>query len=87
MGNICGGGPKPTNDKTLDDKKDKKKLNLESFNFHRKTRFANDYKMGKELGQGAFGKVRACEHRVSGQNFAVKMLSKSAMKSEHIEEF
>ena len=56
MGNICGGTPKPENVKMVN----QLKLNLEDFNFHKKTRFIADYTMGKTLGNGAYGLVREC---------------------------
>lgn len=36
-----------------------------------------DYELGDILGQGAFGVVRVATHRVTGQRFACKTLSKS----------
>ena len=40
------------------------------------------YKIGQILGQGAFGEVRRCMHRISGANRAVKVLKKSSMDEE-----
>jgi serine/threonine protein kinase len=37
------------------------------------------YKIGKVLGEGAFGEVRLCTHRVSKEKRAVKLLKKEAM--------
>lgn len=35
-----------------------------------------DYKIGDVLGSGSFGEVRTCEHIVSGQRRAVKIINK-----------
>eukprot|EP01062_Namystynia_karyoxenos_P064666 TRINITY_DN576_c0_g4_i2.p1 TRINITY_DN576_c0_g4~~TRINITY_DN576_c0_g4_i2.p1 ORF type:complete len:595 (+),score=144.38 TRINITY_DN576_c0_g4_i2:87-1871(+) len=40
----------------------------------------NDYTIVANLGQGAFGKVRLCEHNVSKQLYAVKCLSKELLR-------
>jgi len=40
------------------------------------------YKIGKVLGEGAFGEVRLCTHRESGEKRAVKVLRKDAMDEE-----
>ena len=40
------------------------------------------YKIGKVLGEGAFGEVRLCTHRESGDKRAVKVLRKDAMDEE-----
>ena len=37
------------------------------------------YKIGKVLGEGAFGEVRLCTHRQSKEKRAVKLLKKEAM--------
>lgn len=41
------------------------------------------YKIGKKLGEGAFGEVRTCKHLESGQLRAVKVLKKSIMNINH----
>ena len=40
------------------------------------------YKIGKILGEGAFGEVRLCTHRESGEKRAVKVLRKDAMDED-----
>eukprot|EP01065_Artemidia_motanka_P019681 TRINITY_DN2347_c0_g1_i1.p1 TRINITY_DN2347_c0_g1~~TRINITY_DN2347_c0_g1_i1.p1 ORF type:complete len:573 (+),score=131.41 TRINITY_DN2347_c0_g1_i1:55-1719(+) len=40
----------------------------------------NDYTIVANLGRGAFGKVRLCEHNVSKQLYAVKCLSKDSLR-------
>jgi len=40
------------------------------------------YKIGKVLGEGAFGEVRLCTHRETGEKRAVKVLKKDAMDEE-----
>lgn len=40
------------------------------------------YRIGKVLGEGAFGEVRLCVHRDSGAQRAVKVLRKSHMDEE-----
>jgi len=37
------------------------------------------YKIGKSLGEGAFGDVRLCTHRLSNEKRAVKVLKKESM--------
>jgi calcium-dependent protein kinase len=37
------------------------------------------YKIGKVLGEGAFGEVRLCTHRSSKEKRAVKVLKKESM--------
>jgi calcium-dependent protein kinase len=43
------------------------------------------YKIGKVLGEGAFGEVRLCTHRESGEKRAVKVLKKVDMEQEEID--
>ena len=38
--------------------------------------FRSNYKIGKVLGEGAYGEVRQCTHRESKQKRAVKVLKK-----------
>merc|ERR1712166_1125335 len=40
------------------------------------------YKIGKILGEGAFGEVRLCTHRTTSEKRAVKVLRKEAMNKE-----
>eukprot|EP00897_Mesotaenium_endlicherianum_P003008 jgi/Mesen1/2735/ME000169S01915 len=39
------------------------------------------YEVGPVLGSGQFGCVRSCTHRTTGEKFAVKVISKSSLKS------
>ena len=39
-----------------------------------------DYELGELLGEGAFGVVRRCVHRKTGQEFACKTVVKSQLK-------
>lgn len=92
MGNVCGGGPKHQKDHKPDSTLDPSflkqfKLDLGQFNFHKKHKFDQDYRIGKQLGKGAFGLVRACEHKVSNQKYAVKILSKAQMNADNVKEF
>eukprot|EP01069_Polyplicarium_translucidae_P002136 Polyplicarium_translucidae@DN1930_c0_g1_i4.p1 len=41
------------------------------------------YKIGKVLGSGAFGQVRECAHRQSGELFAVKIMEKKSQERGH----
>ena len=42
----------------------------------------DSYKIGKVLGEGAFGEVRLCTSRESGEKRAVKVLKKDQMDEE-----
>ena len=42
----------------------------------------DQYKIGKVLGEGAFGEVRLCTHRFSNEKRAVKVLKKETMDEE-----
>lgn len=37
------------------------------------------YKIGKELGRGAFAVVKECTHKVTGQRYAIKVIDRQAM--------
>jgi serine/threonine protein kinase len=41
-----------------------------------------NYKIGKVMGKGAFGKVNLAIHRLSGKFVALKSISKQAMTEE-----
>ena len=43
------------------------------------------YKMGKTLGIGAFGKVKLAVHEITGQKVAIKIVNKKDMKRERRE--
>jgi calcium/calmodulin-dependent protein kinase I len=40
---------------------------------------ADIYKVGKELGRGAFAVVKECQHKQSGRKYAVKIIDRNAM--------
>jgi serine/threonine protein kinase len=42
------------------------------------------YVFGKTLGQGAFGLVRLCMHKVSGKTFAIKIMDKIQIAKHQI---
>jgi calcium-dependent protein kinase len=42
----------------------------------------DSYKIGKVLGEGAFGEVRLCTQRETGEKRAVKVLKKDAMDDD-----
>ena len=44
----------------------------------------DQYKIGSKLGEGAFGEVRLCTHRVSHEQRAVKVLKKETMDEEEM---
>ncbi len=44
-----------------------------------KTTVADIYKVGKELGRGAFAVVKECTHKGSGRKYAVKIIDRNAM--------
>merc|ERR1711885_28643 len=45
----------------------------------------DSYKIGKVLGEGAFGEVRLCTHRTTKEKRAVKVLKKENMDKEEQE--
>ena len=42
------------------------------------------YKLGKTLGQGAFGLVRLCTHTASQKEFAIKIMTKKQIEKQKI---
>jgi calcium/calmodulin-dependent protein kinase I len=42
------------------------------------------FELGEELGRGAFSVVRKTRHRKSGREFAVKILDRASMDSDHV---
>mgnify|MGYP006102335215 CR=1 FL=1 len=42
------------------------------------------YEFGKMLGKGAFGEVRQCKHKSSGQIFAIKIMRKKDIEKQSI---
>lgn len=45
-----------------------------------------NYKLGKTLGIGSFGKVKIAEHALTGHKVAVKILNRRKIKSMEMEE-
>jgi serine/threonine protein kinase len=45
-------------------------------------RFGDVYKMGKELGSGAFSIVKSGQHKQTGESFAIKIVTKSKLTQE-----
>ncbi len=43
-----------------------------------------NYIIGKTLGEGAFAKVKAATHVISGQQVAIKIISKNKIKEEYV---
>ena len=55
-------------------------LSVKQFSsFKQITKFSEHYKIGKELGSGAFGTVKIGTHRVSGVPCAIKIIKKSSL--------
>lgn len=48
--------------------------------------YLQDYRLGKVLGIGSFGKVRVAEHAVTGHKVAIKILSKRKIRAMDMEE-
>ncbi|KAK4409827.1 SNF1-related protein kinase catalytic subunit alpha KIN10 [Sesamum angolense] len=48
--------------------------------------FMRNYKLGKTLGIGSFGKVRIAEHTLTGHKVAVKILNRKKIKNMDMEE-
>lgn len=45
-----------------------------------------NYKLGKTLGHGSFGKVKIAEHVLTGHKVAIKILNRRKMKQQGMEE-
>lgn len=45
-----------------------------------------NYRLGKTLGHGSFGKVKIAEHIRTGHKVAIKILNRRRMKSPDMEE-
>ncbi|XP_016456614.1 SNF1-related protein kinase catalytic subunit alpha KIN10 isoform X1 [Nicotiana tabacum] len=50
------------------------------------TPFLRNYRLGKTLGHGAFGKVKVAEHLLTGHNVAIKILNRQKMRNLGMEE-
>lgn len=48
--------------------------------------FLRNYKLGKTLGIGAFGKVKIAEHVLTGHKVAIKILNRRKIKNMEMEE-
>ncbi|KAF5725381.1 SNF1-related protein kinase catalytic subunit alpha KIN10-like isoform X1 [Tripterygium wilfordii] len=48
--------------------------------------FLSNYKLGKTLGIGSFGKVKIAEHALTGHKVAIKILNRRKIKSMEMEE-
>jgi calcium-dependent protein kinase len=58
------------------------KINKSNFISINSAKLREVYRIGKMLGQGAFGEVRVCMHRESGAQRAVKVLRKAHMDED-----
>jgi calcium-dependent protein kinase len=58
------------------------KINKSNFVSMNSAKLREVYRIGKMLGQGAFGEVRVCMHRESGAQRAVKVLRKAHMDED-----
>lgn len=45
-----------------------------------------NYRLGKTLGHGSFGKVKIAEHALTGYKVAIKILNRRKMKNPDMEE-
>lgn len=48
--------------------------------------FLHNYKLGKTLGHGSFGKVKIAEHTLTGYKVAVKILNRRKLRNPEMEE-
>lgn len=48
--------------------------------------FFRNYKLGKTLGIGSFGKVKIAEHSLTGHKVAIKILNRRKIKNMEMEE-
>lgn len=48
--------------------------------------FLRNYKVGKTLGTGSFGKVKIAEHALTGHKVAIKILNRKKMKHVGMDE-
>lgn len=48
--------------------------------------FLRNYKLGKTLGIGSFGKVKIAEHALTGHKVAIKILNRRRIKDIEMEE-
>ena len=67
------------------DNKTEVKVNSQMFVNKQDGTLRDIYKIGKVLGEGAFGEVRLCTHRQTKEKRAVKVLKKEAMDKAETE--
>lgn len=48
--------------------------------------YLQNYKLGKTLGIGSFGKVKIAEHALTGHKVAIKILNRRKIKNMEMEE-
>lgn len=48
--------------------------------------YLSNYKLGKTLGIGSFGKVKIAEHALTGHKVAIKILNRRKIKNMEMEE-
>lgn len=48
--------------------------------------FLRNYRVGKTLGHGSFGKVKVAEHLLTGHKVAIKILNRRKMRTPDMEE-
>jgi 5'-AMP-activated protein kinase catalytic alpha subunit len=48
--------------------------------------YLQNYKLGKTLGIGSFGKVKIAEHALTGHKVAIKILNRRKIKNMDMEE-
>ena len=52
--------------------------------FKRVDNVESKYILGAKLGNGAFGQVRKCQHKETGNSFAIKVMKKEEIRSRKI---
>ena len=68
----------------MESQKENIKIDKASFISYKTNNISKDYTLGKTLGSGAFGTVRAAIHKETKQNRAVKILKKSEQDEEKL---
>ncbi|KAI3962864.1 hypothetical protein MKW98_028033, partial [Papaver atlanticum] len=48
--------------------------------------FLPNYKLGKTLGFGSFGKVKSADHVLTGHQVAIKILNREKIKNSNMED-
>jgi calcium-dependent protein kinase len=63
----------------------KKLLSTKTFKILKCTHeIANRYELGRQLGKGSFGEVRACTNRITGEEFAIKIIDKEQLLQSEV---